>query len=340
MDLVSHSPDIDLRTVARLLRNAYGIEGALHPLPSERDQNFLVTTETAGKFVLKIANRNETRSFLEAQNEALIYLASQFSFSPRLISTRAGAGVTEIESGRHNLQVRLVSYIEGEPLAKVECQDAELLTDLGRKLGAFDRVMEEFERQAFHRDFHWDLYNGLQVLSDHAGLITDTALRRLIETFAKRFAADFAPVEKDLRRSVIHGDANDYNVIVRGNRVVGLIDFGDMVHSYTVGDLAIAVAYVVTQDEPLSRATAIVSGYLKENNLNELELRVLWDLTLLRLCMSVCLSAYQQSMKPDNDYLSISQQSIRESLRGLMEISSDVAAEQFQLSSLKSGRTN
>ena len=340
MDLVSHSPDIDPRTVARLLRNAYGIEGALQPLPSERDQNFLVTTENADKFVLKIANRNETRSFLEAQNEALIYLASQFSFSPRLIPTRAGAGVTDIESGKHNLQVRLVSYIEGEPLAKVECQDAELLMDLGRKLGAFDRVMEDFERQAFHRDFHWDLSNGLRVVSDYAGLITDTELRRLVEAFAKRFAADFAPVEKVLRRSVIHGDANDYNVIVRGNRVAGLIDFGDMVHSYTVGDLAIAIAYVVTQAEPLSRATAIVTGYLKENNLNEVELMVLWDLTLLRLCASVCLSAYQQSMKPDNHYLSISQQSIRKSLRGLMEIRSDVAAKQFQLSSLRSGRMN
>jgi Ser/Thr protein kinase RdoA (MazF antagonist) len=340
MDLVSHSPDIDPQTVARLLRDTYGIEGKLHPLPSERDQNFLITTENADEFVLKIANRNETRSFLEAQNEALIYLASQLSFSPRLIPTRDGSGVTEIESGKDNLQVRLVSYIEGEPLGRVEGQDAELLTDLGRKLGAFDRVMESFERQAFHRDFHWDLSNGLRVLSDHAGLINDNGLRLLIEAFAERFAADFVPVEKDLRRSVIHGDANDYNVIVRGNRVVGLIDFGDMVHSYTVGDLAIAMAYVVTQREPLSRATAVVSGYLKEKNLNELELRVLWDLTLLRLCMSVCLSAYQQSLKPDNDYLSISQQSIRESLRGLMEINSDVAAKQFQLSSMKSGRTN
>ena len=340
MDLVSHSPDVDLRAVARLLRSAYGIEGVLHPLPSERDQNFLVTTDDADRFVLKIANHNERRNFLEAQNEVLIYLASQFSFSPRLIPTRNGAGVTEIESGKENLHARLVSYIEGEPLAKVDCQDPELLTDLGRKLGAFDRVMADFERQAFHRDFHWDLSNGLRVLSDHAGLIADTELRHLIEAFAKRFAADFAAVEKALRRSVIHGDANDYNVIVRGNRVVGLIDLGDMVHSYTVGDLAIAIAYVVTRDEPLSRASAIVSGYLEENNLNELELRVLWDLTLLRLCMSVCLSAFQQSMKPDNHYLNISQQSIRGSLRGLMDISSDVAAKQFQLSLMKSGRTN
>jgi len=339
MDLVSHSPNIDLKTVGRLLRNTYGIEGTLHPLPSERDQNLLVITENADKFVLKIANSNETRSFLYAQNEALIYLASQLSFCPRVIPTRNDEQVSEIASGQHNLLVRLVSYIEGEPLAKVP-QESELLQDFGRKLGIFDRVMASFERQAFHRDFHWDLANGPQVLSDHAGLISDNDLRRLIELFTERFAADFASLEKGLRRSVIHGDANDYNIIVRDARIVGLIDFGDMVHSYTVGDLAIGIAYVVTQREPLLAATAVVSGYLKEYSLNEAELRILWDLTLLRLCMSVCLSVYQQSMKPDNDYLSISQRSIRESLRDLMAISSDLAAEQFQLSSLKTGRTN
>jgi len=338
MDLVSQSPNIDLSTVAWLLRHSYGIEGTLNPLPSERDQNFLVVTENADKFVLKIANRNETRSFIEAQNDALIYLTSQLSFCPRLIPTRLGAGITEIPSGKDNLLVRLVSYIEGEPLAKITSQDPELLEDLGRKIGMFDRVMEGFDRQAFDRDFHWDLSNGLRVLSDHVGLITDNELRRLIEGFGESFATNCAAVEKDLRRSVIHGDANDYNVIVRDNRIVGLIDFGDMVHSYTVGDLAIGIAYVVTQRESLSKARAVVGGYLKEHSLDEAELRVLWDLILMRLCMSVCLSAYQQSMRPDNDYLSISQQSIRENLRHLMEINPDLAAEQFQLSLSKSRR--
>src|SRR5678815_58449 len=145
MDLVSQSPNIDLSTVAWLLRHSYGIEGTLNPLPSERDQNFLVVTENADKFVLKIANRNETRSFIEAQNDALIYLTSQLSFCPRLIPTRLGAGITEIPSGKDNLLVRLVSYIEGEPLAKITSQDPELLEDLGRKIGMFDRVMEGFD---------------------------------------------------------------------------------------------------------------------------------------------------------------------------------------------------
>ena len=46
-----------------------------------------------------------------------------------------------------------------------------------------------------------------------------------------------------------HHDANDYNVLAGGGRelysrnqsVVGLVDFGDMVHSYTVADLAVAI---------------------------------------------------------------------------------------------------
>ena len=54
------------------------------------------------------------------------------------------------------------------------------------------------------------------------------------------------------RARAIHGDLNDYNVLVGGDgdvesrdqRVTGIVDFGDMVHSYRVGDLAIAIAYV------------------------------------------------------------------------------------------------
>ena len=53
------------------------------------------------------------------------------------------------------------------------------------------------------------------------------------------------------RARAIHDDLNDYNVLVAGSvasadgaRVTGIVDFGDMVHSYRVADLAIAGAYI------------------------------------------------------------------------------------------------
>ena len=55
---------------------------------------------------------------------------------------------------------------------------------------------------------------------------------------------------------MIHNDANDYNVLVdtrdtgdlmtRNQAVLGLVDLGDMLHSHTVNDLAIAMAYAAS----------------------------------------------------------------------------------------------
>ena len=65
-----------------------------------------------------------------------------------------------------------------------------------------------------------------------------------------------------LRHGVIHGDANDHNVLVRQGRVAGLIDFGDLVYSAVVCDLAIAVAYaMLAKPQPLDVAGAIVRAY-------------------------------------------------------------------------------
>ena len=104
-----------------------------------------------------------------------------------------------------------------------------------------------------------------------------------------------------LRRSAIHGDANDYNVLVDPERmqIVGLLDFGDMVYSYTVGNVAIAIAYVVLDKaDPRVAANTVVEGYRSEFPLldNELEavsasLKVPFYKTFWRVTVPVCMPA-------------------------------------------------
>ena len=62
-----------------------------------------------------------------------------------------------------------------------------------------------------------------------------------------------APRFPELRTSVIHNDANDNNILVQesGSQVKSIIDFGDMVHTYTICELAIAIAYMILDKEDL-----------------------------------------------------------------------------------------
>jgi 4-aminobutyrate aminotransferase-like enzyme/Ser/Thr protein kinase RdoA (MazF antagonist) len=335
--LLEHTPQFSADQAVSLAEKLYGIRGTATPLPSERDQNFLLTCESDNKFVLKIANALEDRALLEAQNHVLIHLESRISSCPRVVSTLSSEQISQIESQTGATHfVRLLTYLPGVPLAEVNSHDPQLLNELGQRLGQLDLALADFDHPALHRDFHWDLANGPRVVRQHAGLIQDARLRELIYQCAEDFERSVVPLMPALRKSVIHNDANDYNVLINGHdpdpqRLVGLIDFGDMVHSFTVGDLAVAIAYMVLdQPSPIAAAVKIVAGYHEQRPLDDTEIDALWELILMRLCMSVCLAAYQQQQRPDNEYLVISQRSIRNSLPGLAAIDSRFAAAAFR----------
>jgi Ser/Thr protein kinase RdoA (MazF antagonist) len=308
MQLLRHTPVFDVESAIRIAEKLFGVSALARALPSERDQNFWLDA-TDERFVLKIANRTESRALLEAQNAVLEYLETRISFCPRVVPALNG----ELISTESGFYVRLLTYLPGRPLAEAMPQSSALLCDLGRKLGQLDRAMADFDHRAVHRDFHWDLANGNRVIDEHVGLLENTKLREVVREC--RFE-----VNTDLRRSVIHGDANDHNVLVDGDCVVGVVDFGDMVYSWTIGNLAVAIAYVVLgKDDPRAAAAHVIDGYTKEFPLLPEEREALWPLVRLRLAMSVCLAAHQLRQRPENEYLRISQRAIVESLPRLFE---------------------
>jgi Ser/Thr protein kinase RdoA (MazF antagonist) len=299
---------VDQTIAQAIAEKCFGIQAAAEELPSERDRNFLLTARDGGKFVLKIANANEQRVVIEAQNAMLKHLEERVSFCPRVVPALSGEQVEVVEGHL----VRMLTYLPGKPLATVDYQSSELLYDLGRKLGQLSRALVGFDHPGTHRAFYWDLMKGQEIIKNYGPEIKAGWLRDLVLSFRERVG--------ELRCSVVHGDANDYNVLVEDDRVVGLIDFGDIVHSYTVGDLAIAVAYVVLgKSDPYRAAEPVIEGYREEFELNENELEALWPLVRLRLCMSVCIAAHQQAQQPENEYLGISQRWIEETLPRLMD---------------------
>jgi Ser/Thr protein kinase RdoA (MazF antagonist) len=290
----------------------FGIQASASELPSERDRNFLLSARGGEKFVLKVANVLEERQVLAAQNAMMKHLATRVSFCPRVFESVSGEEMAAVEGSL----VRVLSYLPGKPLASVESQSPKLLYDFGRKLGRLSSALVGFDHPAAHRAFYWDLAEGKKVVERYGAQVQVDWLRQLVGGF--RVGCN---LEK-LRRSVIHGDANDYNVLVDEKReeVVGLIDFGDLVYSYTVGELAIAVAYVVLgKKDPYTAAAPVIEGYTAEFALTKAEVDALWPLVRLRLCMSVCIAAHQQAQRPENEYLGVSQHLIAETLPRLMD---------------------
>ena len=80
MLLLENTPRFEVEAAAGIAAEFFGIRATARSLPSERDQNFLLTDSAGEKFVLKIANALESREFLEAQNAALTHAGKRVDF--------------------------------------------------------------------------------------------------------------------------------------------------------------------------------------------------------------------------------------------------------------------
>ncbi|MBW2440067.1 MAG: aminotransferase class III-fold pyridoxal phosphate-dependent enzyme [Deltaproteobacteria bacterium] len=320
--IVQHAPRFNEQDAIRLALELFGLEASSRQLPSERDQNFHLTASDGKAYVLKLANSTEGREVLDFQNQAMVHIAGKRNLFagnaavvPDLVPTTRDEQIATVKCSEGTSHfVRLLTYLPGKPLALVKPHDVDLLASLGRFFGTIDQALQDFDHSATHRDFHWDLQNAGQIITGYQQYMHIPEDRRLVKALLKRFQANTEPQMADLRSGVIHNDANDYNVLVephgnRGNTVTGVIDFGDMVYTRIVCEVAIACAYAMLgKADPLTVAGNVIGGYHQSFPLTEQELMVLFDLICMRLCMSVCHAANQSRQEPDNAYLRISEQ--------------------------------
>lgn len=332
VDVRYHFPEFTEQDAVRFAHEHYGLQASARPLPSERDQNFHLATEDGKEFVLKIANATEERAVLDLQNQVMEHLALRepgLEVS-RLCRTTSGKSIADISSGDGKPHfLRLLTYIPGKLLANVRPHSDSLLRSLGHVLATLNHALQGFDHPAAHRVLKWDLARGLWI-REYMRHLVDPLRRKLVKRHVNHFELYTQPVLVKLPCSVIYNDANDYNVLVgrdpRDYRVIGVIDFGDIVYSNTVSDLAVGLAYAMLgKNDPMTAAYEIVSGYHEKQKLEELEIKVLFSLAVMRLCISVTNSGYQRTVEPDNEYLVISEAPAWDLLEKLDAVSEDLA---------------
>ncbi len=332
-------PPFTERNALRIADKLYGVTGSVQELPSERDRNYLLSTQTGEEYVLKIAAGSEQREVLELQNSAMQHLSDHGIQvqCPKVVETSEGAQIASVEDDDGNSHfVRLLTFLPGKVLAKVTPHATELLRRLGEFIGHLSRALQSFSHPAADREFYWDLKNAGEVIRRHKEHIVDKERLALVEHFYQYFEDNVVPLIQHLRTSIIHNDANDYNIVVTKaypfeEATFGILDFGDMVHTCTVSEVVIAAAYVMLgKNDPLSAAAEVVRGYNSVFPLTELEIGLLFPLICTRLAASMSIAAYQRKLEPDNEYLNISQEQILVLMRLLREIHPRLATYTFR----------
>ncbi|MFV2007965.1 MAG: phosphotransferase, partial [Longimicrobiales bacterium] len=328
-------PSFSSSEAAELLLSNFGIGGRLTPLPGYGDQNFKVEPEIGEAVILKISGTGETEAGLDLQNSVLIWLAEHEPGlrAPRVVPATSGEHVVSVagEGGR-NHYARVLSYLPGRTLASTRPHTRDLLEGLGRYLGTMDRALSTFSNPAARRSgFDWDLARAADVMRRDMDAVSDAYRRGLVEGVLSAFERDALRRLPDFRRGVIHNDANDHNIVVglvgAGTpEIAGLVDFGDVLESHPVCELAIAIAYaMLDKPDPVGAAAAVTRGYHRALPLTEDELEALYALARARLGASVCISATLRAEAADDAYLAISEAPAWQTLERLAAVPTRLA---------------
>lgn len=310
----------------------YGLSATVKALDGYDELNFILTDEKNQKYILKLSDENQPYPFLEAQVKIIQHLKKSplaDSFQQFSINKK-GDALTQITKNNKTYYIRILSFLEGSFWYEQPKKSDTALYNLGAFMGNMDKALQDFSHLAMHRNYTWDISRASDA-SEKLKYITNHERRRIAGYFLLQFDTEVLPQIQQLRHAYIHNDANDCNVMAREEKTTGLIDFGDMVYSALINNLAITCTYAILEyDDPLTAASFIIKGYHEAYPLKTEELDLLYYLIAGRLCISVTQSAYNASLNSDNVHHFITEKPAWELLYKLIKINPIKAQDVFR----------
>lgn len=318
--------------VESLAQEQYGLTATVRPLTGEYEFNFLLTATDGTRYIFKAASDEHSYPFFDAQVKIVQHLqrSEVADYFFKYIPNKKGELMTVLDAGEQKFYLRLLSFLDGEFWIHAKEKPDALHYDLGVFLGKMDKALQDFSHPAMHRHYLWDISNAADA-SRKLHCIKNHERRRVASYFLLQFETEAAPVISSLRHAYAHHDANDTNILIKGDKVTGLIDFSDMVYTALINNLAVACTYaMMNHPDPLKAATLIVKGYHSSYPLTEQELDILYYLIAARLCISVTQSAYNAFIETNNEHHFVSETPAWDLLYKLIRINPVKAQDSFR----------
>jgi ethanolamine-phosphate phospho-lyase len=255
-------------------------------------------------FILKIFPDIDELSLAKEESKILGQIGENLSFKvPLNFETPTGNLFFMHEKG----EAKLLNYIEGDFIASVP-HTKELLFSFGEKIAELNLALQKIESPLLaSRRLFWDIQYA--PMSFHKlKYIKKPERKKLVQYYFDRFQYYVLPQQHELRHAIIHGDLNDYNILVKNGKIEGFLDFGDASYTPMVNDIAIAMTYLMLGKEaPFEAIIPLLKGYHSINPLTQNEVELLPELITTRLCISLCNSAEKKEFGQDNEYVLISE---------------------------------
>jgi hydroxylysine kinase len=276
---------------SRVLETVWGVPGPrVERLDTERDDSFYVLSDE-GDFVLKVAHPADDALLVNLQTSALGHVNEVEPLLPlqRVLQSVGGEIEPVVEVGGASRIARVLTWLPGRLLSD-SLPDRVQLGMLGESLGRLTSALSTFDHPAAHRVLLWDVAR-LPLLRP---LLEQYPFAEPVAAF-ELFDRIVAPRLAGLPHQVIHNDFHQGNVLADPAHpafVVGVLDFGDVVYSARVIDVAVAVSYLLY---PAGRSwleiEPFLDGFGRHVRLEPLELELLPALVAARLAQRILLGS-------------------------------------------------
>jgi Ser/Thr protein kinase RdoA (MazF antagonist) len=343
--LSTAAPSLSLPEVADLVARLYGIDGSVTPLAGERDQNCRIETADGSRYVVKIGNPSEPVPVVDFQIAALDHVARAAPGLPvpRVVRTLDGrpCDTVALPDGRRST-VRMLTYLDGVQIRETPRTAAQRRA-MGTLLAQLDLALQGFAHPAASHDLLWNV-SAAHRLSDKLDAVPDAPRRALAAAFMRRFTDHVLPRLAAVRSQVIHNDYHLYNVLVAPDdheRIVGIIDFGDMLQAPLVGEVATAAAFHMTGNaDPFEGPAQFVGAYHATLPLTEIEQEIVADLMATRHLITALISEWRAARYPENRaYIMRHNPAAWEALSQMADLSRNEARDRL-LTEVRKGKNN
>ena len=287
-----------------LLITEYGISPSeVKRVDGYDNANYIVTCKSE-KYIFKTYIYNaKLLDVLEAENSILSSLAkNEKQLYPKPIPFKNGNFIKVLDIAGQQTICRMLSFLDGDFIGNL-APTPELYSSLGTFLAHMDLKLQKLDSYVLRaRQWEWDLQH-FHLNKKYIEDIPDPHNRNIVRYFFLRFEEKVTPLLPQLRKQVIHNDANEWNLLTKEGILSGIIDFGDLAHAPLINELAIAITYACYDKEnPLEWAPIIIKAYHDVVRLTETEISILYYLVAARLCTSICNSAHAKKVDPGNSY--------------------------------------
>ena len=293
---------------ATLVRRHWGLTPArANRVDTERDDTFRVELETPNAgYALKIAHPGDDPVVIDLQTAAIEWAAEHDPTLPVPRPIRTVDGTLQPVVAER--VARLFPWMPGQSLRAAlwdAAPEAPLLHAVGSVHARLTVALGGFRHPAESRALAWDVAR----LPELAGLLDAVDDPAPVAGALDRHLADVAPRLAGLPQQLIHNDGNLDNLLVddKATRVLAVLDFGDVVRTARVLDLAVVASYLVPADDQYAASDTldgVIAGWESVLPLEPDERELLPRLVLARLLQRMLLGSWLSREVPANaDYL-------------------------------------